>query len=315
MAEEEQPAEEPVEEQPTEEEPVDEEPVAVEEQPADQATPDEVAEAEISDDEVAEGHDSGEESPADEALEAPTDESAVEVPEALEDEPPTDDAAAPAEVEPDEQEPVLDDTVVDAPAVAEEPPPPWAEQPAEEPESGWRPGGDSFATPAPAYPAAAAAVAPAVDQPADHDGQTGGGWQPDEFQRPQPGIASGTEPAEGGPVVAQLLFSSGEVVAVDRPILVGRSPEVRRFAAHDHPRLVPVPSPHQEISSTHLEVRPGVGADHGTAVVTDLGSTNGTVLVQPGLPPEDLQPGIAVQLVPGAIIDLGDGLTIQVTQP
>jgi hypothetical protein len=46
--------------------------------------------------------------------------------------------------------------------------------------------------------------------------------------------------------------------------------------------------------------------------VTDLGSTNGTVLAQPGLAPEDLQPGVAVQLIPGAILDLGDGVTIQV---
>jgi pSer/pThr/pTyr-binding forkhead associated (FHA) protein len=46
--------------------------------------------------------------------------------------------------------------------------------------------------------------------------------------------------------------------------------------------------------------------------VTDLGSTNGTVVVQPGLPAEDLRPGVPVQLVPGATIDLGEGLTIQV---
>ena len=31
--------------------------------------------------------------------------------------------------------------------------------------------------------------------------------------------------------------------------------------------------------------------------------------------PEDLKPGIAVQLMPGSIIDLGDGVTIQVTHP
>ena len=76
-----------------------------------------------------------------------------------------------------------------------------------------------------------------------------------------------------------------------------------------------MPSPQQEISSTHLEVRPGTGADHGSAVVTDLGSTNGTVLVQPGLPAESLKPGIPVQLLPGAVIDLGDGLSITVARP
>jgi hypothetical protein len=128
-------------------------------------------------------------------------------------------------------------------------------------------------------------------------------------------VRSESPPEQLGPVVARLVFSSGEVVFVDRPVLVGRAPEVRRFAVNDRPHLVPVPSPQQEISSTHLEVRPGAGADHGTAVVTDLGSTNGTILVQPGLSPEDLKPGIAVRLVPGAIIDLGEGVTIQVTTP
>jgi hypothetical protein len=98
-------------------------------------------------------------------------------------------------------------------------------------------------------------------------------------------------------------------------VLVGRAPEARRFASHDQPHVVTVPSPHQEISSTHLEIRPGAGADHGSAIATDLGSTNGTVLAQPGLDPEDLTPGIAVSLIPGAVLDLGDGVTIQVTNP
>jgi hypothetical protein len=114
--------------------------------------------------------------------------------------------------------------------------------------------------------------------------------------------------------VAQLVISSGETVQVDRVVLIGRAPEPRTMAA-EQPRLVTVPSPQQEISSTHLEVRPGTGTDHGSPVVTDLGSTNGTVLVQPGLAPENLQPGVAVQLLPGAILDLGDGVTIQVTNP
>ena len=115
--------------------------------------------------------------------------------------------------------------------------------------------------------------------------------------------------------VARLVISNGETVDVDRAVLVGRAPEARRFTSTQQPRLVTVPSPNQEISSTHLEVRPGSGADHGSAVVTDMGSTNGSVLTLPGLSPEDLQPGIAVQLVPGSVIDLGDGVTIHVTHP
>ena len=154
-----------------------------------------------------------------------------------------------------------------------------------------------------------------ADQPAvEHDGLTVFG-RPEPDPEP-PGIpGQPPAPAVTSRPVARLVFSSGETVDVDRAVLVGRSPEARRFASGDQPRLVPVPSPHQEISSTHLEIRPGSGADHGSAVVTDLGSTNGSVLVQPGLPPEDLTPGVAVQLIPGAIVDLGDGVTIQVINP
>jgi hypothetical protein len=126
-----------------------------------------------------------------------------------------------------------------------------------------------------------------------------------------PGEAPETPPSAA---VARLMFSSGEVVEVDRVVVVGRAPDAGRIGGDEQLRLVSVPSPHQEISSTHLEIRPGVGADQGSAVVTDLGSTNGTVVVQPGLPAEDLRPGIGVQLVPGATIDLGEGVTIQVTR-
>ena len=148
----------------------------------------------------------------------------------------------------------------------------------------------------------------------DNDGQTVAGGPSEQFTRPE---APGQEQAPDvvSRPVARLVFSTGDELEVDRTVLVGRAPEARRFTSAEQPRLFTVASPNQEISSTHLEVRPGAGADHGSAVVTDLGSTNGTVLVQPGLPPEDLQPGIAVCLVPGAILDLGDGVTITTTKP
>ncbi len=177
--------------------------------------------------------------------------------------------------------------------------------------------GNVYASPPPVPPTpfGGAPVPPAAPDDADHDGHTvAGGWDPSQFARQQPGIP-GQPPAPSvtAQPVARLVFSNGEIVDVDRAVLVGRAPEARRFTSTDQPRLVTVPSPHQEISSTHLEVRPGSGADHGSAVVTDMGSTNGTVLTQPGLAPEDLQPGMSVQLLPGAVIDLGDGVTIQVT--
>ena len=152
------------------------------------------------------------------------------------------------------------------------------------------------------------------DDWSDRDGQTMAGPAATDFDRP-PIPGQEIAPDVVSQPVASLVFSTGDVVAVDRTVLVGRAPEARRFASHDQPHVVTVASPHQEISSTHLEIRPGAGADHGSAIATDLGSTNGTVLAQPGLEPEELKPGIAVSLIPGAVLDLGDGVTIQVTNP
>lgn len=226
----------------------------------------------------------------------------------------------PAAEAPDVAEaPVVDEPVQDAavehPAVEDEP---VAEAPAVEPAAD---------EPAPAAPAAPLQFGSPEDDPtptgetpavqddwSDRDGQTQVGTPHPEFERPPiPGQEIG--PDVVAQPVASLVFSTGDVVSVDRTVLVGRAPEARRFASHDQPHVVTVPSPHQEISSTHLEIRPGAGADHGSAVATDLGSTNGTVLAQPGLDAEELKPGIAVSLIPGAVLDLGDGVTIQVTNP
>lgn len=152
------------------------------------------------------------------------------------------------------------------------------------------------------------------DDWSDRDGQTVAGAPVPDFERP-PVPGQELAPEVVSQPVASLVFSTGDVLAVDRTVLVGRAPEARRFASHDQPHVVTVPSPHQEISSTHLEIRPGAGVDHGAAIATDLGSTNGTVLALPGLDPEEMKPGIAVSLVPGAVLDLGDGVTIQVTNP
>lgn len=150
----------------------------------------------------------------------------------------------------------------------------------------------------------------------DDDATRIGGVDPALLGAPLPRIeGQPPAPSVNARPVARLVVPDGETVDVDRVVLVGRAPEPRRVDTTELPHLVAVSSPHHEISSTHLEVRPGSGADHGAAVVTDLGSTNGTLLVQPGLPPEDLKAGVAVQLLPGAVLDLGDGVTIQVVNP
>lgn len=232
------------------------------------------------------------------------------------------------EPEPMHEEPAAEEPVAEQP-VAEEPAP---EQPSVpqvfDPAPGL-PGDDQDADLAPSTPIGAEPMSfgqpdadswptgenPVVDEDwSDRDGQTVIGAPTPDFDRP-PIPGQEMAPDVVSRPVATLVFSTGDVVDVDRTVLIGRAPEARQFASHDQPRAVTVSSPNQEISSTHLEIRPGAGADHGSAIATDLGSTNGTMLVQPGLSPEELKPGIAVSLIPGAVLDLGDGVTIQVTNP
>ncbi|WP_156743077.1 FHA domain-containing protein [Occultella aeris] len=122
-----------------------------------------------------------------------------------------------------------------------------------------------------------------------------------------PGVADDALYDEPGPVI-MLAVSSGPRVPLDRVVLIGRAPESSRFAGALMPRLVTVPSPQQDISRTHVEVR--LEGDH--VVVTDLRSTNGTMVAVPGNDPRRLHPGEGVPVPVGSLIDLGDGITIGV---
>lgn len=102
--------------------------------------------------------------------------------------------------------------------------------------------------------------------------------------------------------------NSHEPIELDRPAHIGRRPSLPRVPQRVRPRLVRVPSPLQEVSSTHLEVR-----QEGTSVVvTDLRSTNGTVVTTPGARARALRPGESLVVTPGTIIDLGDGNRVEI---
>jgi hypothetical protein len=120
----------------------------------------------------------------------------------------------------------------------------------------------------------------------------------------------GEESAPQG-LVLQLSLSTGQQVELDRPVLIGRAPESSRFGFGETPRLVTVPSPQQDISRTHVEIKP----EGDSVLVTDLRSTNGTVVVLPGSPPRRLHPGESVPVPPGTVVDLGDGVTAVVGLP
>ena len=97
-------------------------------------------------------------------------------------------------------------------------------------------------------------------------------------------------------------------IPLEVPAYVGRRPSTPRITGNRMPRLVMVPSPSREVSSTHVEVR----QEGGAVVVTDLGSTNGTIVTSGGFPPRGLRQGESVVVGAGSVVDIGDGIRIVV---
>lgn len=99
--------------------------------------------------------------------------------------------------------------------------------------------------------------------------------------------------------------NGGQAFGLDLPHRFGRSP---RVASGGDARLVPLLSPTKTVSATHLDVRQ-VG---DAVVVSDLGSTNGTSIVEPGSQWRRMAAGESTAVAPGTFIDLGDGNVIEV---
>ena len=107
------------------------------------------------------------------------------------------------------------------------------------------------------------------------------------------------------PTLGVLALSTGDRVLLDRSIVLGRAPEVADHDAASRPHVVMVLSPENDISRTHLEVR----LDGWHVLVVDLDSTNGTVVTQPGQPPQRLRAHDPVAIEPGTTVCLADEVT------
>jgi hypothetical protein len=99
-----------------------------------------------------------------------------------------------------------------------------------------------------------------------------------------------------------------EPIPLDAPALIGRKPVSPRIAIGGVPRLVRVPSPGREVSSTHVELR----QQGASVIVTDLRSTNGTLVSIPGTSSQKLRQGESLVVSAGTIVDIGDGNTVEI---
>jgi hypothetical protein len=107
------------------------------------------------------------------------------------------------------------------------------------------------------------------------------------------------------PTLGVLRLSTGDVVPLDRTVIMGRNP--RSEASDERPHLVRLPSPGHDISRTHIEVR----LDGWHVLLTDLNSVNGTVVTPPWQEPQRLRPNEAVPIEPGTVVSLADEVTFR----
>jgi pSer/pThr/pTyr-binding forkhead associated (FHA) protein len=108
-------------------------------------------------------------------------------------------------------------------------------------------------------------------------------------------------------VLGVLRLSTGDAITLDRGVLMGRSPSPTRLVGAERPHLVRIPSPDKQISRNHLEIR----LDGWHVLVTDLKSTNGTLVTLPGREPERLRPDIPEPIEPGTTVSLADEVTFR----
>ncbi len=110
------------------------------------------------------------------------------------------------------------------------------------------------------------------------------------------------------PVDYSFRINDGAPVLLDLPTLIGRRPALPRIMRGSPPKLVSVPSPRKEVSATHLELR----QQGALVIVTDLRSTNGSIVRMPGRSPLTLGRGESLVVAPGTVVDIGDGNLIEV---
>ncbi|MFC0247642.1 FHA domain-containing protein [Citricoccus parietis] len=109
------------------------------------------------------------------------------------------------------------------------------------------------------------------------------------------------------PSLGRIRMSTGEVVELDRPAVIGRQPQAHRVGSGTMPRMLQVRSPNGDISRSHCEVV----LEGWHVQLRDLKATNGTVLIREGQAPRRLGQGESLMVLDGDIADLGDGVSLR----
>ncbi len=103
------------------------------------------------------------------------------------------------------------------------------------------------------------------------------------------------------PPLGVLVASTGDRVVLDRDVVVGRAPRVPEGTPDEaQPHLLRVASPANDVSRNHVRVH----LDGWQVKISDLGSTNGTVVTWPESEPIQLRPDAPRVVEPGTRVSL-----------
>lgn len=116
---------------------------------------------------------------------------------------------------------------------------------------------------------------------------------------------SGSPVVVARPTLGRLVASTGQVIELDRPAVLGRRPKAVGNIPSEVPNMVALGELHG-LSRSHAAVR----LEQWQVMLEDLGSANGTVVTLPGREARRLHEGDPVLLENGTWIDLGGEVTL-----
>lgn len=110
------------------------------------------------------------------------------------------------------------------------------------------------------------------------------------------------------PPLGVLRLSSGDMVPLDRDVVLGRAPAVEADTdPQTRPHLVQLASPGNDISRTHVRIN----LEGWHVQVVDLGSTNGTIVTLPGQQPVRLRSHDPFTIVAGTDVNIADEVHVR----
>jgi hypothetical protein len=113
------------------------------------------------------------------------------------------------------------------------------------------------------------------------------------------------------PTLGVLTLSTGDTVPLDRDVVLGRAPFHADKNAQSRPHLVRLASPGNDISRSHVRI----SLEGWHVQVTDLGSTNGTVVTLPGQAPVRLRAHDPFTIIAGTTVNIADEVHIRFEVP